>query len=59
MVYYRGLFEDLLEDREHGAGTDRPIERPVSRAADIEGAEDRSVARAEDRPIRKDREVRP
>lgn len=58
MVYYRGLFEDLLEDREH-ADSERAVERPVDRAADIEPADDRGVARAEDRAIRKDREVRP
>ena len=60
MVYYRGLFEDLLEDREHGvAGAERVLERPVDRAVDIEPAADRSTARLEDRTIRRDREVRP
>jgi len=60
MVYYRGLFEDLLEDREHGVvGAERVVERPVDRAADIEAASDRGTGRPEDRTIRKDREVRP
>lgn len=58
MVYYRGLFEDLLEDREHGAVSERALERPVEPAADITPAEDRSVARAEDRAVRKDPEIR-
>jgi hypothetical protein len=31
MVYYRELFQDLLEDREHAAA-DRPGDRPVDRA---------------------------
>jgi len=33
IVYYRELFEDLLEDREHAPGrsTDRAVERPVER----------------------------
>lgn len=63
MVYYRGLFEDLLEDREHGAsgvaGAERVLERPVDRAADIEPVTDRAVVRPDDRAIRNDREVRP
>jgi len=60
LVYYRGLFEDLLEDREHGAvAAERAIERPVDRAADIEPAVDRAAVRPDDRAIRTDREVRP
>jgi hypothetical protein len=55
MVYYRGLFEDLLEDREHGAAAERPVERAVERGADIEPAADR----ADPRVIRNDGEVRP
>lgn len=59
MVYYRGLFEDLLEDREHGVvGAERVVERPVSRTADIETAANRDTARPENRPIRKDADVR-
>jgi len=60
MVYYRGLFEDLLEDREHGlTGAERAVERTVDRAADIEPEAERRSARSEDRARRKDREVRP
>ena len=60
MVYYRGLFEDLLEDREHSvAGAERVVERPVDRAVDIEPAADRGAAHPEDRAVRTDREVRP
>ena len=60
MVYYRGLFEDLLEDREHSvAGAERVVERPVDRAVDIEPAADRVAAHREDRAVRTDREVRP
>lgn len=56
MVYYRVLFEDLLEDREHGlVGTERAVERPVDRAADI----DPEAADARDRLSHRDREVRP
>ena len=59
MVYYRGLFEDLLEDREHSvARGERAVERRVERAADIEPAADRGSARAEDRAIRQDGEIR-
>jgi hypothetical protein len=64
MVYYRGLFDDLLEDREHGVAgaeraVERPIERSVDRAAGVERAADRGIARPDDRAIRNDGEVRP
>ena len=36
MVYYRELFEDLLEDREHSlAATERSVDRPLERGADM------------------------
>jgi hypothetical protein len=55
MVYYRGLFEDLLEDREHGAaGGERTVERAVERDVDARDAD-----RVEQRVGRKDRGVRP
>ena len=58
MVYYRGLFDDLLEDREHGVvGAERVVERPVSRAADVEPVANRDTARP-DRPIRRDPDAR-
>ena len=59
MVYYRELFQDLLEDRERVA--DRAVERPVER----ELATDEEAARAEraridnERRARVDRDVRP
>ncbi len=60
MVYYHGLFEDLLEDREHGvASAERAVERPVDRAADLEAAADRGAARTDGRALRNDPEVRP
>ena len=61
MVYYGELFEDLLEDREHGlAAAERAVERPLERGADIDpAARDRGPERSEDRVIRKDRGVRP
>jgi len=61
MVYYRELFQDLLEDREHM--TERPVERAVER--DVRrSAVDRApsgdpVASDSQRPIRVDRDVRP
>jgi hypothetical protein len=61
MVYYRELFQDLLEDREHM--TERPVERAVERdvqrvAADRSPDGDR-VQPDNQRPIRVDRDVRP
>jgi hypothetical protein len=61
MVYYRELFQDLLEDREHM--TERPVERAVERdvqrvAADRSLDGDR-VQPDNERPIRVDRDVRP
>ena len=43
MVYYRELFEDLLEDREHAS--ERPVERVVAR-------EERAVANDATPPVR-------
>jgi hypothetical protein len=62
MVYYRELFQDLLEDREHAV--DRPVERAVERDVRREATPDRSVDgdRAQpdnQRPARVDRDVRP
>ncbi|MGE5099937.1 MAG: hypothetical protein ACM3SX_08120 [Deltaproteobacteria bacterium] len=59
MVYYRELFQDLLEDREHMAErpVDRAVERDVQRAAD-DRVTDR-VPSDNQRPIRVDRDVRP
>jgi hypothetical protein len=61
MVYYRELFQDLLEDREHV--TERPVERAVERdvhrvAADRSLDGDR-VQPDNQRPIRVDRDARP
>ena len=61
MVYYRELFQDLLEDREHV--TERPVERAVERDVQRVTA-DRSldgdrVQPDNQRPIRVDRDVRP
>lgn len=56
MVYYHGLFADLLEDREHGVVDS---ERAIERRADVEPAADRGIARAADRTIRNDPEIRP
>jgi hypothetical protein len=61
MVYYRELFQDLLEDREHM--TERPVERAVERdvqrvAADRSPDGDR-VPPDNQRPIRVDRDARP
>lgn len=62
MVYYRALFEDLLEDREHAA--DRPVDRPVDRQVerDVEADEARaseSAVTTNQRLRRGDRDVRP
>jgi hypothetical protein len=62
MVYYRELFEDLLEDREHAepakadARVARDAERPIDRAAE---PGDVARDRVDGRVIRDDREVRP
>jgi len=62
IVYYRVLFEDLLEDRENAA--DRPVDRPVDRQVERDIAV-RDEARAEaaattnPRPRRGERDVRP
>lgn len=61
MVYYRELFQDLLEDREHM--TERPVERAVERdvrrsADTVTGDGDRAQPDNQ-RPIRVDRDVRP
>lgn len=67
MVHYRGLFQDLLEDREHAeveastarsASEERVVERGTERDADrLEIPVKRAGERASD--IRTDREVRP
>ena len=61
MVYYRELFQDLLEDREHM--TERPVERAVDRdvrrAADIPSRDGDRAQPEIQRPIRVDRDVRP
>ena len=71
MVYYRGLFQDLLEDREHeaeprreaaapAASAERVVERTAARDDDrLEIPVKRSGERVSDRDIRNDREVRP
>ena len=71
MVYYRGLFQDLLEDREHEAeprreaaappaSGERVVERSAARDDDrLEIPVKRSGERVSDRDIRNDREVRP
>ena len=61
MVYYRELFQDLLEDREHMA--ERPVERAVERdvqrvTADRSLDGDRPKADKQ-RPIRVEKDVRP
>ena len=63
MVYYRELFEDLLEDREHSHAdverqVERHIDRPPERAADL-AARDRGLEHSKRRVIHDDREVRP
>jgi hypothetical protein len=61
MVYYRELFQDLLEDREHM--TERPVERAVERdvrrAADAASRDGDRAQSETQRPIRVDRDVRP
>ncbi|MFL5619815.1 MAG: hypothetical protein ACJ79A_15640 [Gemmatimonadaceae bacterium] len=73
MVYYRGLFQDLLEDREHAeeekrdaaaprANDERVVERSATR--DDDGRMEIPVRRvgeqrSSDQDIRNDREVRP
>ena len=72
MVHYRGLFEDLLEDREHVTERaaaevrrdERQVERNVDRAADRDAdlreiPVKRAGERVGERDIRNDREVRP
>ncbi len=60
MVHYRELFEDLLEDREHGrAGAVRDVERPLARSEEGQRAAERSAERVDGRVIRNDDEVRP
>ena len=69
MVHYRGLFQDLLEDREHAerevstarnASEERVVERGAERDADrLEIPVKRAGERATDRDIRDDREVSP
>jgi len=69
MVHYRGLFEDLLEDREHeerkefvarSGNGERVIERSAERDDDrMEIPVKRAGERVGDRDIRNDREVRP
>lgn len=58
MVYYRELFQDLLEDRENAV--DRPVERQVER--DVAVREEAEAAEPEptiNERIRRDRDVRP
>jgi hypothetical protein len=57
MVHYRALFEDLLEDREHGA--DRPVERQVERSVEREADRATAPASATQPPLRTDRDLRP
>jgi len=72
MVHYRGLFEDLLEDREHegerevaaarrdGRAVERTVERNATRDDDrLEIPVKRAGERVGERDIRNDREVRP
>jgi len=71
MVYYRGLFQDLLEDREHAdeprreasaprANEERIVERDREPNADrMEIPVKRAGERVNDRDIRNDKEVRP
>ena len=69
MVYYRGLFEDLLEDREHedskeatvrSTSSERVVERGAERDDDrMEIPVKRAGERVGERDIRNDREVRP
>lgn len=63
MVYYRALFEDLLEDREHAV--DRPVDRAVDRQIerDVEARDEarasESAATTNQRLRRGERDVRP
>jgi hypothetical protein len=61
MVYYRELFQDLLEDREHMAErpVERAVERDVRRAADAVSRDGDRAQPEIQRPIRVDRDVRP
>ena len=72
MVYYRGLFQDLLEDREHAddgqrdaaaprASDERVVERSATRDDDGMEIPGKRVGdqRMNDRDISNDREVRP
>jgi hypothetical protein len=61
MVYYRELFQDLLEDREHMAErpVERAVERDVRRAADAASRDGDRAQSETQRPIRVDRDVRP
>jgi hypothetical protein len=69
MVHYRGLFEDLLEDREHAERPEATARRAEGERVIERGAErddDRMVIpvkrageRVGDRDSRNDREVRP
>lgn len=63
MVYYRELFQDLLEGREHATerSVERAVERDVRRSADDRSAAGDRVQPDTDseRPIRVDRDVRP
>jgi len=71
MVYYRGLFQDLLEDREHDTtqhreavasrvNAERVAERDLARDADrLEIPVKRAGERSGERDIRNDREVMP
>lgn len=61
MVYYRELFQDLLEDREHMAErpVERAVERDIPRAASDLAPDGNRVPSDNQRPIRVDRDVRP
>jgi hypothetical protein len=61
MVYYRELFQDLLEDREHAAVPDRPGDRPVDRAVarDMPPRAADGARPDNQRPTRADKDVRP
>lgn len=67
MVYYRELFQDLLEDREHeghveeARAADRAVPRTVEREARREERRDteRATERAEEREATTNREVNP
>ena len=57
MVYYRELFQDLLEDRETGA--DRAVDRPVARDVAADEAAAEQPAPTINERLRRDRDVRP